>query len=243
VTASAYEDAELAEVAQKLISKFTPVEVRGGAVWLDEEDSFASGNLCTNRGQIKIDSGRVRRSESDERTATDDTFAFLKAAIKRSFDAQTPSIGLSEISVVWAGLDEVAELAEARTRILLKRVASLPLGNRPSWLDADINEIKKQRSSLPETVEKLILALLASKPELADVRPSIVTDSLGRIEIEWESDTSQLRWIVSLANAPWPIVHVYVMLSDSDKQTVKICHTASDVVDMSKRINLAPIGE
>lgn len=167
-----------------------------------------------------------------------------KEAIRDAFNSETPEISLRKILEIWQKLDNVSELAKARSRILLKQVESPQLADAPQWLVSQLNSLRSipftsEGLSMPcdevfTTTERLIRGAIARSPNGA-IRATLSRAALGRISVDWHVGDARLQWLVHAADLPWPGVLVHVYSRGAHEQTSAsyrgIYHTAAQVVD------------
>ncbi len=166
----------------------------------------------------------------------------LRDSIRAAFDDLKPADALRHIAVIWEGLDSVTDLAQARTRLLLNKVAPPKLADVPEWLTLQLKELKRTPPEADETpplpavlntAEKLVRACLAV-PEAKNLHATLSPGPLGRVIVDWEVNWGRLQWFVEATELAWPGVKVHVLRRCGSGHTAqretRMFHNAFDVV-------------
>ncbi len=66
----------------------------------------------------------------------------VATAIRQAYDLGQPLPSLRKIAALWEALDKAAELAEARTRLLLGALEGPPLAEAPAWLETEFTALR-----------------------------------------------------------------------------------------------------
>ncbi len=117
------------------------------------------------------------------------------------------------VGEIWSDLQEVVDLAEARMRILTRRLPDLPLAPTPPWLHDEIASLRQdveEDSTAPAeavltSTQQIVRAFLQ---ERSDVRATLCRFGPDQVEVTWE--TLGVIWLVSKPRVPWPGVSVRV---------------------------------
>jgi hypothetical protein len=187
------------------------------------------------RGSADVQSGAVQGWEPAIREADE--------AIRVAYDNEEPREALKTISRIWEHLDRASELAAARSRLLMGKVAEPPLAETPEWFERQEPSLRREEegeiAANPLAVENarlLVRAALASVDESNHLEAEVDIGPLGRVAIDWQIPGLRLHWMVEATDLPWPSVKVYQVLRPTGSGEVvaartQIFHNAFDVVD------------
>lgn len=167
----------------------------------------------------------------------------LNEDIRLSFSELPAKTALQRIGSIWSLLDKSVSLAEARTRLLLKRVPAPELAEAPNWLEKQLPSLS--RKGRGDDVAAAHLAAINSASNLvraclhvadrSGIEARLDKGPLGRVAVEWLLGAERnLSWMVEACDLPWPGVKVVIYLrrgeGSSAHRSIKIMHTAHDVV-------------
>jgi hypothetical protein len=167
--------------------------------------------------------------------------AAIDAAIRRAYEKDRPSEALRKIASIWETIDRSAELAEARSNLLLRKITPPDLAPLPSWLDEQVPALRTHDDDAPgcnpsvvEVTTKLVRACLLI-PGAKKLRAELSKGPLGLVLVDWEVSPNRLQWLVGPTALPWPGLTVYFLSrygtgSDAKRET-RIFHNAFDVLD------------
>ncbi|MGD0899908.1 MAG: hypothetical protein ABR915_18905, partial [Thermoguttaceae bacterium] len=192
-----------------------------GTVWPDPREDAQSGPLVAWRCELQAAEDAIR-SASDGPNAVD---------------------ALRAIAAVWERLDKAAELAAARSRILVGKVDMPALAPVPRWFadqegklcNGDEGEIAANPLAIRST-ELLIRAVIARAAQRHIPMAELDTGPLGRVVVDWQIPEKRLRWLVEALDIPWPSAKVYqvacrVTADGARAADTHIFYNAFDAVD------------
>jgi len=167
----------------------------------------------------------------------------ITQAIKDASDESDPRVGLEKIGKLREQIDRVNELAEARSRLLLRRVDSPNTAKRPSWFDSAFKDVTCV-GEIDEIAKICIRTFLVEFPTL---RAEVSNFNHGnRVSIDWQLHyNKRLQWVVNSDSGAiiWPGCSVYVLGrigngSEAVRET-KLCHNVFDLIEFSKKFILS----
>ncbi|WP_437636563.1 hypothetical protein [Sorangium sp. So ce854] len=207
--------------------------------WLDEEHErhFTHSLIAPMREARPVWGIPVDPQHEVTRRDSYDTIAH---AIRQASDSPEPHDAIAQIDSIWERVEDVSAVAEARMRLLLKKVAPPALSSQPAWLRDGIEELRRdlggtgpQYNSAIESASRLICSVL----EVAGstTAQAVLSASLfGGVEVEWRT-ARDLMWIVWPPRLNWPGVHVrvYSRPGDGAKLIANTFHQAFGVINYS----------
>lgn len=166
----------------------------------------------------------------------------LQEAIRTASADPDPNVGIRKIDMLWANIDEASNLAEARMRILLRKVTPPELALEPGWLTERLGELKAMTVEHPadvpvaaiDSAALLIRAVMHACKNPA-LRPEIEPGPMRSVEVQWD-EARTLSWLVYEPTLPWPGVYVRVYVRPdlaSPKLQVKPLHQAFGVIEQA----------
>lgn len=173
--------------------------------------------------------GRITKQLSDESTFESSCIHSdeIGNAIKIAFDSLSPSEALREIGKFWEHSENNCRLAEARSRILLRRVTIPKTKDNPlPPIDADSLVANVDRSSL-NTVNRIFSSIdndSAPKPDLE------ISDN-GNITLSWKCATRKIFVEVEPTNLPWPGLKARYMLLSDERPMLRIFYNAMELLN------------
>lgn len=156
----------------------------------------------------------------------------LSEEIKNAYEGPDPYEGARKVDELWNEIDKVEALAEARTRILLKRFPDPLMVESLPWVDEILLRIAPP-TSLSKQVSNLLRATFAAVGgDDGRWRPMIQAAPLGAIEVDWGVRVS---WIVRPVALPWPGCHVRVYCGNEEnlRLTARTYHLAHVAVEIT----------
>lgn len=181
--------------------------------------------------------------DTQHEMARRDSYDTIAHAIRQASDSPEPRDAIAQIDSIWERIEDVSAVAEARMRLLLKKVDPPAVSSQPEWLRHGIEELRRdlreagpQYNAAIESASRLIcsvcsaLEVASSTIAQADLSASL----FGGIEVEWKAERD-LMWIVWPPRLSWPGVHVrvYSRTGDGAKLNANTFHQAFGVVDYS----------
>ena len=241
---------QIEEQLNKYILKGSPsgksvmVTIKGGVAEL-WPSGLVDAALDTDQGPISLEGGRVISEDLQSGPITEwkSSLELTNSAIREAFDRFSPSVGLEVISDIWGELDRSAELAEARSNILLGKVEPLQLAETPEWFlqqkDVLLKEHADEYQVSPwalESTELLIRACVANVGAMNELTAEVTAGPLGRIWVDWHIPQGRYQWLVDATDLPWPCVKVYLLRQDktNSKAETKVLHNAYQVTEEFK---------
>ena len=163
----------------------------------------------------------------------------ISTLIKEAYGHSDTNVALEAISCVWEKVDRVAQLAEARTRLLIGKIDTPPRGEAPDWLASQISCLSEASNIGPtanrqaiESVENLVCACLMKQDR--NFTAQIAPTPLGHVFVDWDMAPRVLQWEVIPTPLPWPGCRVNVVSMDNSvskpKIQSRIFHNAFQVI-------------
>ena len=163
----------------------------------------------------------------------------ISTLIKEAYGHSDTNVALEVISCVWEKVDRVAQLAEARTRLLIGKIDAPPRGEVPDWLASQISFLSEASNIGPtanrqaiESVENLVCACLMNQN--CNFTAQIAPTPLGHVFVDWDMAPRVLQWEVIPTPLPWPGCRVNVVSMDNSvskpKIQSRIFHNAFQVI-------------
>ena len=151
----------------------------------------------------------------------------ISTRIKQAHDYCDTSVAIEAISYIWENVDRVAQLAEARSRLLLGKIVPPRLCSAPTWLEEQVailseslNGHSSMNSQAIESVKNLICACLIE--ESGQITAQIVPAPLGHVFVDWDLSPTILQWEVAPTHLPWPGCRVNVVSINNSMSKSKI---------------------
>lgn len=175
-------------------------------------------------------------------SATPTTLKTLLIGAIASASQGTPPTAIAKIGEWWSVLDDAAGLAEARTRILLKKVKAPPLSPEPAWVAEQVPELSQSEddsaASHPlaiDSARKLIRACLTQLDDGVTYSADLRRGPLGRVAVSWKFSGARLYWMVTAADLPWPGVLVHSVarndIGTTPKSSARIHHFIAPIIE------------
>jgi hypothetical protein len=162
--------------------------------------------------------------------------------IRRAYDRLPTREAIKAIAEIWEQLDRTAELAAARSRILVGKLSPPRLAPTPKWFEEAKEELRRAEDGVAanpaasKSAELLIRAALARIGEDRQLSAEVEIGPMGRISIDWYIPHLRLHWLVDAIDIPWPTVKVYQVSIDKagrERKTPRsrIFYNAFDAID------------
>jgi len=233
------------------------VSIREGVMELDWGSDRFQAAVDTDEGPKTLEGSVLGRSDAVDIQSGAKVSAVLSEwqlgmaevanAIRRAYENLQPAEALRIISEVWGRLDQTTELAAARSRILMAKVARPDLARAPEWFEQQkANLTKQQEGDLPAnplavaSAELLVRATVAVVNDASKFRADVDVGALGRVILDWVIPESRLQWMVEGIEFPWPSVKVYELKQRangpvSEPPKTQTLHSAFDAIDSFAR--------
>lgn len=206
-----------------------------GSVQTDRGPMVFSGGTVADTHCEDIQSGTLRSPES--------TIDQVDDAIRAAYEHLNARDALRVIAAIWDRLDRSAELAAARSRLLLGKLPPPPLADLPERFKSQSLALVAPEEGEPgahplavQAAEMLIRACTAALPEACRLGAELSMGALQRVLVDWHIPEGRLQWMVEASDLPWPAVKVYHVARRDNKgikgrPDARILHNAFDVVE------------
>jgi hypothetical protein len=130
-----------------------------------------------------------------------------------AYERMPPDVALRTIAAVWEHLDRVAELAAARSRLLLGKLPKPKLASLPDWFEKQrpqfVEHEEGELAATPAAIAVAELLVRAVAAEHGELTAEVGTGLMGRVLLDWHVASGRLQWMVEALDIPWPAVKVY----------------------------------
>lgn len=174
-------------------------------------------------------------AKASDRKLTGGYLGFARKQIEHAWRVEEPRDALRTIGRCRSELDDVGSLADARTRLLLRKVSAPPLADLTDMVQHQLDQLASAgvHAELVATASLAVragMAALPRGPEGVEIGPA----TRGKVDVEWEFASLTVRWVLAPSELEWPGLRakVYVPTSpDSPRLTVTRVYNVLDLVE------------
>lgn len=137
--------------------------------------------------------------------------------IRKAWHTEPPRQALRTIARHWSEIDDAAALAEARTRLLLRKLPAPPLAELPETVAAELDSLRLEDVSSPlvDIASRSIRALEHAYPALLEAFAlEAAPATRGKVEVSWLRDDLVVRCVFGPAELAWPGLRATVYSPD-----------------------------
>lgn len=127
-----------------------------------------------------------------------------------------PSYALQVIRSIWQSAESTCELAAARSRLVLGKLAPVRKGQIPDWFERQVSQWEEEdrQGVNPAALRAAQNVVSAVHTALPDLEGQVSVGMLGRVVVDWIGLTRRTRWMIEATDLSWPAVRIYEAKED-----------------------------